>query len=107
MIFNQNEKNLINLKLIKEKNGKKHSTRALILLTDNKFFDYARIKCARFKGTDTSEFMDQKEFNSPLYEQVENCMTFAKSYISKSGKITELQRIDEYEIPLVVIREAV
>ncbi|MCH5138951.1 hypothetical protein JMF89_17435, partial [Clostridiaceae bacterium UIB06] len=102
-----NEENLINLKLIKEENGKKHCTKALILLTDNKFLDYARIKCARFKGTDTSEFIDQKEFSSSLYEQVENCMTFAKSHISKSGKITELQRIDEYEVPLVAIREAV
>lgn len=102
-----NEEKLINLKLIKEENGKKYCTKALILLTDNKLFDYARIKCARFKGTHTSEFIDQKEFNTSLYEQVENAMTFAKTHINKSGKITELQRIDEYEIPLVAIREAI
>ncbi|MEL7597902.1 MAG: ATP-binding protein, partial [Clostridiaceae bacterium] len=67
----------------------------------------ARIKCARFKGNDIGEFIDQKEFSGPLYEQVENTMNFAKTHINKSGKITELQRIDEYEIPLVAVREAI
>lgn len=83
-----NEENLINLKLIREENGNKYCTKALILLTDNKFFEYAKVRCARFKGNDIGEFIDQKEFNSPLYEQVENCMTLAKNHINKSGKIT-------------------
>lgn len=102
-----NEENLVNLKLIKEENGIKYYTKALVLLTHNKVFDYARIKCARFKGNDIGEFIDQKEFSGPLYEQVENTMSFAKTHINKSGKITELQRIDEYEIPLVAVREAI
>ncbi len=102
-----NEENLVNLKLIKEENGIKYYTKALVLLTHNKVFDYARIKCARFKGNDIGEFIDQKEFSGPLYEQVENTMNFAKTHINKSGKITELQRIDEYEIPLVAVREAI
>lgn len=80
---------------------------ALILLTDNNLFNYARIKCARFKGKDTYEFIDQKELNGPIYEQVEDAIKFAKAHINKSGKITELQRIDEYEIPIVAIREII
>lgn len=102
-----NEENLVNLKLIKEENGIKYYIKALVLLTHNKIFHYARIKCARFKGNDIGEFIDQKEFSGPLYEQVENTMNFAKTHINKSGKITELQRIDEYEIPLVAVREAI
>lgn len=34
-------------------------------------------------------------------------MTFAKQYIAKAGKITELQRIDTYEISMIAIREAI
>lgn len=77
------------------------------MLTDNNLFNYARIKCARFKGKDTYEFIDQKELTGPIYEQVEEAIKFAKAHINKSGKITELQRIDEYEIPIVAIREII
>lgn len=102
-----NEENLINLKLIREEHGIKYATRALILLTDSSLFNYARIKCARFKGKDTYEFIDQKELTGPIYEQVEEAIKFAKAHINKHGKITELQRIDEYEIPIVAIREII
>nr|WP_278245932.1 ATP-binding protein [Clostridium sp. DL-VIII] len=101
------EENLINLKLIKEEHGIKYATKALILLTDNNIFDYARIKCARFKGNDIEEFIDQKELTGPLYEQVEDAIKFARFHINKSGKIGELQRVDEYEIPIVAIRELI
>ena len=101
------EENFINFKLIKEEHGMKYATNALILLTHNNLFEYARIKCARFKGNDIGEFIDQKELVGPLYEQVENAILFAKTHINKNGKITELQRTDEYEIPIVAIREII
>ena len=71
------------------------------------YFEYSRIKCARFLGNDMSEFIDQKEFGGALYEQVENAMKFAKTHIAKSGKIRELQRIDKFEVPLEAIRESI
>lgn len=92
----------------KEENGCRYPTNALILLSsDDNFLENARIKCARFKGNDIGEFIDQKEFKGALYEQIEKVMKFAKTHINKSGKITELQRIDKYEIPLVAIKEAI
>lgn len=101
------DKDLLNLKLIKEENEQIHPTKALVLLADkNNYFEYSRIKCARFKGKDIGEFIDQKEFNGPLYEQIEAAMKFAKNHISKRGKIEGLQRRDEYEVPIVAIREA-
>ncbi|MCE5221527.1 MAG: hypothetical protein LLF98_09765 [Clostridium sp.] len=57
-------------------------------MTNNSLHDYARIKCARFKGKDTYEFIDQKEFSGPLYEQVESAIKFAKAHINKNGRIT-------------------
>ena len=103
-----NEEALLNMKLIKEENDKKYPTKALgLLAAKNNIFEFARIKCARFKGYDTEEFIDQKEFNGPLYNQIENAIIFAKTHIKKRGKIKGLQRIDEYDIPIVAIREAI
>ncbi|WP_341876627.1 ATP-binding protein [Defluviitalea saccharophila] len=99
---------LINLKMYKQENGKLYPTRAAILLSDeSNFFEYAKIKCARFKGTTVEEFIDSKEFKGPLYEQVENAVNFAKMYIARNGVIEDLQRKDTYEIPIVAIREAI
>jgi ATP-dependent DNA helicase RecG len=70
--------------------------------------EYARVKCARFKGSDTDEFIDQKVFDGPLYLQVEKTINFAKTYIAKAGKVKNgLQRRDHYEMPLLAICEAI
>jgi ATP-dependent DNA helicase RecG len=106
--YNKNEEGALEtLKLIKEENGKKYPTRGAVLLSsNNNIFEYARIKCARFKGNDIGEFIDQKEFDGPLHIQVENAMKFAMIHIEKTGKIDGLKRKDEYLIPLVAVREA-
>lgn len=69
----------INLKLIKEENKVIYPTRAAVLLADkHNYFEFARIKCARFKRLDVGEFIDQKEFGNSLFEQLENVMNFEK-----------------------------
>ncbi len=69
--------------------------------------EYARIKCARFKGMDAKEFIDRKEFSGPLYTQVENTLAFARVYIPRAGKVEGVQRIDTDAVPLEAVREAV
>jgi len=98
----------LNLKLIK-KEQHYHPTIGGMLIApqmDLSEFEYACIKAARFKGNDMNEFIDHKEFRGALYDQVNMAMNFARQYIAKNGKILELQRIDQYEIPLPAIREA-
>jgi ATP-dependent DNA helicase RecG len=98
---------LLTLKILKEENKKYYPTiGGLLLAGKENYFEYARIKCARFKGNDVGEFIDQKEFTGPLYEQVESAMKFAQVYIAKGGKVEILQRIDRYEVPLEAVREA-
>lgn len=104
---NLNESEMINLKILKNENGRMLPSKAAMLLTGSRYFEFARIKCARFKGNDVGEFIDQKEIAGSIYAQVENALNFAKMYIAKKGVITELQRIDEYEVPMVAIREAI
>jgi ATP-dependent DNA helicase RecG len=98
----------LNLKLIK-KEQQDHPTIGGMLIAPQKElpeFEYACIKAARFKGNDMDEIIDHKEFRGALYDQVNMTMNFARQYIAKNGKIIELQRIDQYEIPLPAIREA-
>jgi len=102
------ELDLINLKLIKKDENDTKATRGIILLTyGHDDMEYARVRCARFKGLTTDEFIDQKDFEGPLYNQVQNAMKFVRTHIAKSGKINGLQREDQYAIPMVAIREAI
>jgi ATP-dependent DNA helicase RecG len=99
---------LLNLRIVKEEGKQRFVTVGGMMLAGREsLLEYARVKCARFKGTEMVEFIDQKEFAGLLYEQAEETMKFAMTYIAKSGKIEGLQRIDRYEVPLEAIREAI
>ena len=101
------ENDLLTLKLLREESGNLYPTIGGMLISGKEgYFEYSRIKCARFKGNDMVEFIDQKEFSGPLYQQVENAMKFAMVYIAKSGRVEGLQRIDTYAVPLGAVREA-
>lgn len=103
-----NINDLLNLNILKKEHDKIRPTVGGLLLAGKKnYLEFARVKCARFKGNNMDEFIDQKEFSGPLYRQVEDVMKFARVYIAKSGKVEGIRRIDRYEVPLEVIREAV
>jgi ATP-dependent DNA helicase RecG len=102
------EKDLVNLKLLKMYDGRLTPTNGYILFTDvNRHFDYILIKCARFKGNDTSRFIDRKEIELPVYEQIEATVKFAEMYIALGCEFVGARRIDRYAIPMQAIREAV
>ena len=52
------------------------------------------------------EFIDKKEFSGPLFEVLENVITFLKNHLNLSAKIMDIQRSEAYEIPIVALREA-
>ena len=83
-------------------------TQAAVLLSDapvrKQLFPYAKIECARFKGTDTSVFLDQMSIECPIYAAVEPCLAFIKKNIALSSQITEVYREDQWEYPLEAIR---
>ena len=94
---------LKNLKLIKNINGKDVPTNALLILTG--YFDNTSIKCARFKGTTKDIFLDKKEFEKDLFYNLKNTILFLKNHLNLNAKIKDLKRIEEYEIPIPVLRE--
>jgi len=65
------------------------------------------IQCARFKGLDESEYLDEAEYDGYLVQQIEDAMTFIKRNIRKHMLITGITRVEKYEYPLLVLREMI
>ena len=97
---------LINWKLLKEADGKLLATNAFALLTAE-YFPLARTQCAVFAGTDRGEFIDKKDFEGPLHEQIEAAYSFVLRNIRCSAKIEGLLRREKYELPPEAIREMI
>jgi ATP-dependent DNA helicase RecG len=99
-----NEEKLKNLKLTVAEQGTVWPTFGLMILLG--LLPHVTTKCARFKGTDMSVFLDRKEYSGDLFTQLEQTEVFIKNHIHLHGEIKGLQRTDTYEIPLGALREA-
>ena len=98
--------NLINWGIIKNMGGSLLPTNAFVLLTNN-IFPFARIQCALFKGTERVIFIDKRDFDGPLYKQIEEAYDFVLKHINLGAEINGLIRTDTYELPTEAIREAI
>ncbi len=83
-----------------------YPTHAFNLLTDNKN-KHAKVQCALFKGTTRDVFIDQKEFNGPIYEQIDDAYQFVLRHIDLGAEIDGIYRSDSYELPITAIREMI
>jgi len=75
-------------------------------LATKRYFPYAKVECARFKGTNKRVFLDQATIDDPVHEAVEPCMAFIKKNIALGATIGEIYRQDRWEYPLEAVREA-
>lgn len=81
-------------------------TNAFILLTSNTF-RFAKIQCALFKGENRAVFIDRREFEGAIYEQIEDAYKFVLKHINLGAVIDGVVRKDRYELPPESIREAI
>lgn len=81
-------------------------THAFRLMTINGI-RYAKIQCALFKGTERDIFIDRKEFDGPIYQQIEAAYQFLCRHTNMGAEINGLYRRDVYELPVSAIREAI
>ncbi len=99
------------LKLITEYQANFYPTNALVLLSNddfkNELFPYAKLECARFKGTTSDEFIDQKTINGNLIEQVEQAYEFVLRHINKNAYVQGVYTKKRWEYPVKAIREAI
>lgn len=103
---------LSKLELIKSEQGKVLSTNALVLLSDDEIrkqlFPYAKIECARFKGTVPGNFIDQKTIDVNVGLQAEQAYQFVLRHISQgTTDYTGVYRNDRWEYPIIAIREVI
>ena len=68
--------NLENWKVLKKTSEGYLASNAFVLLTSG-FFPFSKTQCAVFKGTERSVFLDKREFVGPIYEQIEDAISFA------------------------------
>lgn len=83
-----------------------YPTHCFNLLTDNTN-KAAKIQCALFKGTTRDIFIDRKEFDGPIYEQVDDAYNFVLRHIDMGAEIEGVYRNDDYELPISAIREII
>lgn len=106
-----NNNTLKKLNLISKYNDGNRPTNALILFSNgdikNKYFPYAKIECARFKGTSTETFIDQKTFDSNIAQQAEDAYEFVLRHINKGAKVEGVYTKTHWEYPVKAIREAI
>lgn len=66
------------------------------------------VKCAIFKGTTRSVFVDRRQFGAPVQQQIEEAYEWVLSKINLGGTFKNgVYRSDEYEIPPSAIRELI
>jgi CRISPR-associated endonuclease/helicase Cas3 len=92
--------------LLKRAGRKIAPTNAFMLMTENPF-PFAKIQCALFKGTARAVFIDKREYDGPLYEQIEEAYNFVLRHINLGAEINGLIRSDVYELPPEGIREMI
>lgn len=85
-------------------------TNAAVLLfgkNPQNFFLQGEMRCARFKGTQSLEFIDMKVFGGNVIDQREDGLEFVKEHIRLRAEIKGTERIERWEYPIEAIREAI
>ncbi len=99
------------LNLVHTGQDKQYPTNALVLFSDDELrgqlFPYAKVECARFKGTTPGRFIDQKTIDTHIAGQAEQAYNFVLRHISQSSTFEGVYRIDRWEYPVLAIREAI
>jgi len=94
--------------LVRHGSGRVPSNGGLILFGDaqvrQRCFPDARVSCARFLGSDKTEFLDRQDVPS-LLEAVEDVPRFIARNSRLASKIEGMQRRDIAEYPAIAIRE--
>jgi predicted HTH transcriptional regulator len=97
------------LGLVKEHQGELLPTNAMALFADfesrKELFPYAKIECARFKGTSTDTKIDDKTITEPIGLQPAEALKFIQRHVDVGSVIEGVYTKGRWEYPLDAIRE--
>jgi len=84
---------------------------ALVLFGKNpaKWYPQTRVRAARFRGNDQTDFIDNKVFEGSLFSLVKSLVAFGQSHIPVASRFErdDVQRHGRLAYPLLAVREAV
>jgi len=98
------------LGLVVEYRGREVPTNGAVLLfgkNRRRLFPDANIRCARFRGIDTSRFIDQTEIEEYLPKAVESAVSFVERHTLQGIEIGRIRRKERSEYPSTAVREAI
>ena len=97
---------LISWGVLAEKEGAVVPTNAYALLTGQARFQPV-IQCAVFKGKDRAYFVDRREFEGSIQDQMEAAFQYVLEKINRGMRIQGMYRQDMYELPVDSVREMI
>ena len=98
---------LLNWGILAEgKDGNVYPTNAYVFLTGKDYF-LSKIQCGMFKGTTRTVFVDKRDYEGVLWQQVDDAFQFVLRNIHLGAKIEGIYRKDIYELPPDSIRELI
>lgn len=97
---------LISWGVLAEKEGAVVPTNAYALLTGEARFQPV-IQCAVFKGKDRAYFVDRREFEGSIQDQMEAAFQYVLEKINRGMRIQGMYRQDRYELPVDSVREMI
>lgn len=98
------------LKLLALYQGKWVPTKGAVLLFGKDrlhYFSDAWVQCGRFVGTDKAQIFDHVDIHDHLPLAVDSIMLFLKKHAMRGADFSAVRRKDVWNIPLVLLREAV
>jgi len=72
-----------------------------------KYIPNNAIHCVLYKGNKKVNIIDKKTFDDDIITNIEETISFLKRHLNLAFNITESRRMEQLEIPEVVLREAV
>lgn len=89
-------------------NGAVRNSAAILFGKDLTDYPQVLLRLARFRGTDKSEFIDNRQIYGNIFKLTSGAMDFFFKHLSLSGTThNRIEREDELEIPYDALREAV
>ena len=92
--------------VLTEREGKIVPTHAFALLTGRMPFQPVT-QCGIFKGTTRGYFVDRREFDGPIQDQMEAAYQYVREKINRGMRLVGVYRQDVYELPIASVRELI
>jgi len=104
------ERTLKTLEMVVEDQGQLNPTNGGLLIAcpyPERFFPFAWVQCARFRGPTKRDIWDQEDIYGPLPLAIDKVMRFLKQNAFKHAEFGEIYRRDVWSIPIEPLREIV